>query len=63
MQTIQEILIEQARQQYRDIYPCGRKHNFGDCFTRYNNRLIFRFNTQDNSTHAPACSLDDVAKE
>jgi hypothetical protein len=63
MQTIQEILIEQARQQYHDIYPCGRKQSLGDCFTRYNDRLIFWFNTPDNSTHALARRLDDVIKE
>jgi hypothetical protein len=63
MQSIREILIQQAQQQYHDIYPCGRKQSFGDCFTLCNDRLIFWFNTQDNSSHVLACSLDDVVKE
>ncbi len=44
-------LIKKAVQKFGDIYPCGRFEHLRDCFTHYENELIFWFNTIDGSTH------------
>jgi hypothetical protein len=63
VETIQNRLIEQARRQYRDIYPCGLKKNLTECFTLHNNRLIFWFNTRDNTTHMLTSDLGAFVKD
>ena len=44
-------LIRQARNQYKQIYPCSAKKSLGDCFTVEEDRILFWFNTSDETTH------------
>lgn len=51
MSTIEQYLILKARQKYAHIYPCNNAASFDGCFTTFNGKYIFWFNTDDNSTH------------
>ncbi|MBD3315574.1 MAG: hypothetical protein GF344_07290 [Chitinivibrionales bacterium] len=44
-------LIEQALMRHKKIYPCANHGNLNDCFTVSGNRILFWFNTEDQSTH------------
>jgi hypothetical protein len=44
-------LIEQARRQYRRIFPCSTNRDLDDCFTIEGSKVLFWFNTDDDSTH------------
>jgi hypothetical protein len=59
MEVICEDLIEQAVAKYRTIYPCGLKKSLAECFTLQNNRVVFWFNTEDQSTHMLMRELQD----
>ena len=37
--------------EYQRIFPCANTQQLNDCFTQAGNRLLFWFNTEDNSTH------------
>lgn len=50
-------LIARARKLYRTIAPCGERSTIDDCFTVDRNRLIFWFNTADESTHMMSVAL------
>ncbi len=45
------LLIRQAYQQHRKIFPCQGKLRLEDCFTKAGNTVYFWFNTQDTNTH------------
>jgi hypothetical protein len=47
----QRKLIKKAQNKYKKIFPCRDKKSFAECFTSYNNRLFFWFDTEDQSTH------------
>ena len=51
MNKLKRICIIKAKSKFRKIYPCGGNCTFDDCFTIYNKKLIFWFNTADMSTH------------
>lgn len=53
-------LIKKARQTYSKISPCGTKTSLFDCFTIIENgkKLVFWFNTPDNSTHVMVGEID-----
>lgn len=51
-------LIEEAKEKFKKIYPCGAYFSFAECFTVYKGRLIFWFNTEDHSTHALQCHIN-----
>ncbi len=51
MRKREERIIREAFRKYKQIYPLPQKMSFYDCFTYYDNRLLFWFNTGDNSTH------------
>ena len=49
-------LIQKAKQKYGSISPCDLK-KLSECFSIYNGKLYFWFNTSDNSTHAEICDV------
>jgi hypothetical protein len=51
MSEQQKNLIERAKAKYGQIYPCGGKADYRDCFSEYSDQVFFWFNTLDNSTH------------
>ena len=51
MNKVKKAMIQQAIKKYRQIYPCGVRKDLGDCFTIMDDRVVFWFNTSDNSTH------------
>jgi hypothetical protein len=51
MNDLKRKMIIQARNQYQQIYPCSSKKNLGDCFTVEEDRILFWFNTPDETTH------------
>lgn len=59
MGQMQRNLIQQARQTYKNIYPCAFKHSLEECFTVVGNQYVFWFNTDDNSTRIVACELSE----
>ena len=46
-----ETMIRQAFRRHEIIYPCASKTTLSECFTLDKERLVFWFNTPDNSTH------------
>jgi len=55
MEQLKRSMIRQARRKYKDIYPCGTKRSFSECFTSYGDELSFWFNTSDHSTRLIVC--------
>jgi len=51
MSNTQLRLVDIAKEKYGAIYPCGGTRGWEDCFTRCQGRVIFWFNSEDNSTH------------
>jgi hypothetical protein len=51
MSDQQLLLINKAKTKYGAIYPCDGKKEWDECFTRVNGKVIFWFNSRDNSTH------------
>ena len=49
-------LIKKARSKYKRIFPCRNKKSFAECFTTYNDKLFFWFDTENQSTHV---EMDD----
>ena len=50
-------IVEKARRQYKQIYPCHSRQDLGDCFTMENNRIMFWFNCEDRSTRVLTAEL------
>ncbi len=44
-------LISKAFKQFRKVYPCASVSNFSECFSVFNNKIYFWFNTEDGNTH------------
>lgn len=57
MEKTKTKLINEARQRYRAISPCGRRSNIAECFSVMENCLILWFNTDDNSTHVVVAEI------
>jgi hypothetical protein len=57
MSNLKKIMIKKAKNRYKKILPCGKKANFEDCFTVEKNKLLFWFNTEDQSTHVESTEL------
>ncbi|MGM0461979.1 MAG: hypothetical protein ACQEQ4_06115 [Fibrobacterota bacterium] len=51
MDHLKETLIQKAENRFTHITPCSTKRDIRDCFSVEDNRLLFWFNTSDNSTH------------
>ncbi|MBD3314757.1 MAG: hypothetical protein GF344_03135 [Chitinivibrionales bacterium] len=51
MNRMKRRLIQRARETYKTIYPCGGRPSFSECFTHYEDKVLFWFDTEDRSTH------------
>jgi hypothetical protein len=51
MNEIKQKLINRAKMQFKQIYPCSTKKRLKECFTVEDEMMIFWFNTEDDSTH------------
>lgn len=51
MNNVKLKLIERAINEYGKIYPCNNNGMLNDCFTEEKEKVLFWFNTEDNSTH------------
>ncbi len=47
----EKALIKKAIEKYGVIRPSGTKTSFKECFTSDAGKLVFWFNTEDDSTH------------
>jgi hypothetical protein len=51
MNSKQKKLYRKAVAKHEKIFPCKSKKNFQECFTISGDKLLFWYNTEDNSTH------------
>jgi hypothetical protein len=51
MNEIKQKLINRAKMQFKQIYPCSTKKRLKECFTIEDDLMIFWFNTEDETTH------------
>ncbi len=51
MNRMKQRLIKKAKGIHKTVLPCGGKSSLSDCFTDDGARLVFWFNTPDQSTH------------
>ena len=51
MNEIKKTLINRARMQFKQIFPCSTKKSLRECFTIEEDLMIFWFNTEDETTH------------
>jgi hypothetical protein len=51
MGTLKERLILKALRRHPRIFPCETRESFARSFTRQSGRMVFWYNTEDNSTH------------
>jgi hypothetical protein len=57
MNELKRVMFEQARKRYDSILPCAKADSWNDCFTVEGNKLLFWFNTEDQSTHLMSFDL------
>jgi len=50
MDELKQQLIEEATIKHEKIYPVGRREGFEECFTVHEDKLVFWFNREDQST-------------
>ena len=60
MNQIKMQLIDEARNTFHEIFPCGYGKGLEDCFTIIDNTLTLWFNTKDRSTHIVRIILPPV---
>lgn len=58
MNEIKNILINRARELYKEIEPCSNRSELSECFTKEGDMLLLWFNTSDNSTHVISADLN-----
>ncbi len=51
MTAIKRNLLQEAKEKYSQIFPCGNNSSLQDCFTEEDGLILFWFNTSDCSTH------------
>jgi len=51
MDKLKQELIERALKKHQKIKPCGNKASLLDCFTEHHGKLIFWYNTEEDSTY------------
>lgn len=59
MNEAEKALVRKALKKYKNIFPCGSKKTFDECFTKNKGKLFFWFNTEDHSSHI----MDESGKE
>lgn len=57
MGDVQMELIQMAIDRHEKIFPCGNASFLGECFTTTDDKLLFWYNTEDDSTHLMEQSL------
>ncbi len=57
--TLKHSLIKKAQEKYKTIAPCGGSNDLTECFTTFDNKLIFWFNLEDNSTRVLTAELTE----
>ncbi|MCL2182289.1 MAG: hypothetical protein FWB85_02320 [Chitinispirillia bacterium] len=57
MEQLKKSMIQRARRQYKQIYPCVPKRSLQECFTTYGDEVSFWFNTADKSTRLIVCKM------
>jgi hypothetical protein len=62
MSRIQEKLIENAIETFHEIFPCSSKGSFKECFSIFDRKYLFWFNTADHSTHLMTAELAEESK-
>jgi hypothetical protein len=60
MNEFKSKLISEATETFSNIYPCGSKSDFDECFTMNGNHLLFWFNTEDQSTHIISMQVENT---
>jgi hypothetical protein len=50
MDELKAKLINDAKSLYGKIKPCGKRVSFDECFTVYQGKILFWFNSSDDST-------------
>ncbi|NLP02967.1 MAG: hypothetical protein GX089_10760 [Fibrobacter sp.] len=61
MNELKRLLIRQAVELYKEIYPCSARTSLGDCFTTEEKRIMFWFNTSDKSTHVLTADMQEFS--
>jgi hypothetical protein len=51
-------ILLRAIDRYERIYPCSDRNDFNECFTVEDGRLLFWFNTEDQSTHVMSARME-----
>ena len=51
MSEVKLKLLQSALERHEKIFPCGETQLLDDCFTLSEDKLLFWFNTEDDSTH------------
>ncbi len=51
MNTIKKTMIKKAKCRFKKILPCGERRSLDECFTVEKDKVLFWFNTEDESTH------------
>ncbi|MFP4015093.1 MAG: hypothetical protein ACLFVQ_13485 [Chitinispirillaceae bacterium] len=59
MDKLKQEMILRARRKFKNIYPCGQKKKFSECFTTDKDEISFWFNTEDNSTRLIVARLEN----
>ena len=62
MNRIKQHLIKKARDTHKHIFPCMGKASLAECFTSHEDKLLFWFNTVDQSTHMIIAELVSKSK-
>jgi hypothetical protein len=44
-------IVLKAVKRHIKIFPCSNRKNFQECFTLYDDKLLFWYNTIDGNTH------------
>ncbi len=57
MTAIKSTLLQEAKEKYSQIYPCGSHDSLDECFTEEDGLILFWFNTSDASTHMLTAEL------
>jgi hypothetical protein len=51
MNAIKKTMIKKAKSRFKKVLPCGQRRNLDECFTVEKDKVLFWFNTEDESTH------------
>ena len=58
MSLLKEELLQQAKREFKSIYPCSSFESLSDCFTVVGKTILFWFNTEDRPTHLLTAEMD-----